>query len=150
MKGTVKMKLYELCIIDSDHQVKVIGTYSTLEAAEENESDLKKVFSLLDTNEKMVFIRVKCIDIPINNIKHAYIQASMKNDNIVDIKITDIRLDNIPKRFTYKLNTFNGKSFSRTNFNNIDGYWEGTITIEESDTKETLKQKAKKLIENLM
>jgi hypothetical protein len=144
------MKLYELCIIDSNHQVKVIGTYSTLEAAEENESDLKKVFSLLDTNEKMVFIRVKCIDIPINNIKHAYIQVSMKNDNIVDIKITDIRLDNIPKRFTYKSNTFNGKSFSRANFNKIDGYWEGTITIEESDTKETLKQKAKKIIEEIM
>lgn len=144
------MKLYELCVIDSDHQVKVIGTYSTLEAAEENESDLKKVFSLLDTNKKMVFIRVKCIDIPISNIKHAYIQVPIKNNKIIDIRIEDIRLNNIPKRFTYKSNTFISKSFSRTNFDNIDGYWEGTITIEEIDTKETLKQKAKKIIENLM
>ena len=144
------MKLYELCVIDSNHQIKVVGTYSTLEAAEKNESDLKEVFSLLDNNERMTFIRVKCIDIPINNIKHAYVRGSMKDNNIVDIKIIDIRLDNIPKRFTYKSNTFNGKSFSRTNFDNIDGYWEGTITIKESDTKETLKLKAKGIIENLM
>ncbi len=144
------MKLYELCVIDSNHQIKVVGTYSTLEAAEKNESDLKEVFSLLDNNERMTFIRVKCIDIPINNIKHAYVRVSMKDNNIVDIKIIDIRLDNIPKRFTYKSNTFNGKSFSRTNFDNIDGYWEGTITIKESDTKETLKLKAKGIIENLM
>ena len=150
MKGVVKMKLYELCIIDSNHQIKVVGTYSTLEAAKENESNLKEAFSLVDNDKRIIFIRVKCIDIPISNIKHAYIQVPIKNNKIVDIKIEDIRLDNIPKRFVYKSNTFSGKSFSRANFNKIDGYWEGTITIEESDTKETLKRKAKKIIEEIM
>ena len=144
------MKLYELCILQGT-QISVAGIYSTLEQAEENESVLKKSFSLLEDNQRTTFIRVVCTDVPIVSLKYAVIRLVV-NEGVKDAKIIDVNsiADTSITSYVKPLTSLKGKIFSRpntyTNLQNekctFDNIVEVIVEIEKDDTKESLKQKA--------
>lgn len=142
MKGTVKMKLYELCILQGT-TITVVGIYSTLEQTEENENILKKSFSLLEDNQRTTFTRVICTDVPVIPLKYATVRITLIEDNqmvkIVNAKIIDIE-SIADTSNTVIQNTLKGKTFARTNVYNslntkVTKYVDIIVEIEKGDTQ---------------